>query len=226
MNAPVAAPRHAGQHASLYSLGLIALMAILFGLGLAYAIDAASRSARVAPHRTDAVTTLTRSVGGREVTIPLSWFRNPEGATQTISKQVELTLALPLGPDGAAREIDVALVPRSTVRASALLLDGVYLHMFETDEIAGPPGLVGKPLRAIEGYQAETVWFDAISADPFVAKCSAPVRDGDPSTCLRVVYLAPALAAVYRFDADVLQSWRAFDAQLDTLMRRIGAREG
>ena len=190
---------------------------------MAYAIDAASRSSRLAPHRADASTVLTRTIGGREISIPQAWFRNPEGASETFSKQVDLLLALPLGPGGANRNIDVSLVPRSSVRASARLLDGVYLHMFGTEEVAGPPGLIGKPLEASDGYSAETVWYDPISADPFVAKCSAPVVANGRSTCLRVVYLAPALAAVYRFDADVLDNWRSFDVQLGALMQRIGA---
>lgn len=222
MHRPVAANRELGQDVSYYSLGLIVLLVVLLGLGIAYAIDAATRSMRGSPPA-DATMTLKRSVGGRELAVPIGWFRNPDTAGQTFSKQVELTLALPLGPAGAVRQIDVALVPRSTVRSSARLLDGVYLHMFGTDEIAGPPGLIGKPLRPVEGYRAETVWFDAIAADPFVAKCSAPVRAGDAGTCLRVVDLAPTLAAVYRFEADVLENWRAFDAEIGPLMQRIGA---
>ena len=68
-----------------------------------------------------------------------------------------------------------------------MLLDGVYLHQFEDKQLTGPPGLVGKPLTASEGFAGETVWYDALSADPFVAKCLAPVAPGEPTQCLRTV---------------------------------------
>src|SRR5690606_17686746 len=129
--------------------------------------------------------------GGKDLTIPLAWFRDAEGRTENFSRQVDLLFALPLGPGGARRTIDVSLVPRSSARASARLLDGVYLHMFEKGEVAGPPGLIGKPLKQSEGYETETVWYDPLSADPFVAKCSAPIKPGARSQCLRVVHLGP-----------------------------------
>jgi hypothetical protein len=99
----------------------------------------------------------------------------------------------------------------------------VYLHQFLPDQLKGPPGLIGKPLVPAEGYANETVWYDAISAAPFVAKCIAPVLEAQPGRCIRTVYLGPGIAAVYSFDADVLENWRAFDAQLHPLLKQIGA---
>lgn len=221
MAAPAAA--HLDFRGSVYTLGIIALVVSLLGLGLAYAIDAASRDARTPAHRWDSTTTLARSIGGRDLRIPLAWFRNAEGGEENFSRQVDLLIRLPIGPGEAMRSVDVTLVPRSTVRASAQLLDGVYLHMFGADEVAGPPGLVGKPLRAAEGYASETVWYDPLSATPFVAKCDAPGGPAGRGACLRIVYLAPALAAIYRFPADALDGWRSFDEQLNALLGQIGA---
>lgn len=226
MAAPAAAKPHVDQRNAAYTLGLIALIVAVFALAVAYAIDAASRSWRLAPHRADTETTLQRTIGGRDLTIPLAWFRAHEGNTESFSRSVDLQLVLPLGPSDARRTIDVTLVPRSSVWASARLLDGVYLHLFETGEAAGPPGLIGKPLKAVDGYASETVWYDPIAADPFVAKCSAPVRRGGTGKCLRVVYVAPALAAIYRFDSDVLDNWRSFDDRLMPLLEGIGATGG
>ena len=74
-----------------------------------------------------------------------------------------------------------------------------------------PAGLIGKPLQATDGYDGETVWYDALSADPFVAKCVAPVAEARRRRCLRTVYLGPGIAAVYAFDARVLATGREFD---------------
>ena len=104
-----------------------------------------------------------------------------------------------------------------------LRYDGkTMLHMFDAAQLDGPPGLVGKPLKPAEGYRGEAVWYDALSVDPFVAKCGTPVRAEAPSRCLRAVHLAPGIAAIYAFDADVLDNWREFDPQVRGLLSRIG----
>jgi hypothetical protein len=206
-----------------FNLGAIMLALGFAGVGLAYAIDAAGRNGRTPPHRSgDDGTTLTRTIGGKDLEIPLSWFRYAEQRVEGFAKQIDLHFVLPLGPGGAARDIEVTMLPRSGVRPSAGLLDGVYLHMFGPEQLDGPPGLVGKPLKAAEGYRGEAVWYDPLSADPFVAKCSAPVREEAPSRCLRAVHLAPGIAAVYAFDADILDNWRQFDPEVKELLRRIG----
>ena len=68
----------------------------------------------------------------------------------------------------------------------------------------------------------ETIWYDALSADPFVAKCAAPVAEGTAARCLRTVYLGPGLAAVYAFSADVLENWKRFDPEIRALLTKIG----
>lgn len=220
MTTPAAAVAHKRDgHSIGYNLGAIAVVTALCGLGLAYAIDAAGRHAR----EDGATSKLVRTLGGKDLAIPASWFRAGADSGAGFAKQVDLVVSLPLGPDGATRRIDVTLMPRSRVRPSASLLDGVYLHEFMPEQLSGPPGLVGKPLVAREGYENETVWYDALSSSPFVAKCSAPVTDGQPGRCLRAVYLGPGIAAVYGFDDDVLGTWRTFDAQMHPLLAQIGA---
>jgi hypothetical protein len=194
----------------------------LLGVGFAYLLDAAGRQARTQGHRLDTETTLTRSLGGVDLEIPLSWFRYEEQRIEGLAKQIELRLDLPLGRDKAMAAIDITLLPRSRVRPSAKLLDGVYLHQFDDRQLSGPPGLVGKPLRPGEGYFGEAVWYDALSAEPFVAKCSEAVADG-PAQCLRTVHLGPGIAAIYAFPEAVLSHWQEFDAVVGARLRQIGA---
>jgi hypothetical protein len=205
-------------HSIGFNLGMICLIVAVAGLGLAYMIVAAGRAANQ-----DLSGSATRTLGGRELTVPVAWLREDADRTAGFAKQVEVGLDLPLGPEAAPREIDITLVPRSRARPSASLLDGVYLHQFTPDQLSGPPGLIGKPLVAAEGYAEETVWYDAISSSPFVAKCIAPVAEGQPGRCIRTVYLGAGVAAIYSFDEDVLVNWKQFDAALHPALKQIGA---
>lgn len=206
-----------------FNVAAIMLALALLGLSLAYAIDAASRHNREAPHRLDEETALTRTIGGRDLEIPLSWFRYAEQRVEGFAKQIDLKVSVPLGPNDQMRSVEVTLLPTSRARPSSRLLDGVYLHQFLAEQLSGPPGLVGKPLSGKDGFEGETVWYDPLSADPFVAKCSAPVTSAGEARCLRTVYLGPGIAAVYAFGADVLANWRSFDARMEPWLRSIGA---
>ena len=209
-------------HSLGHNLAGIAIVLALGGLGLAYAIDAAGKHSTGGTGATGG-SALVRTLGATELEIPAAWFRAGTEQGAGFAKQIDLAVSLPLGPEGAAREVEVTLMPRSRIRPSASLLDGVYLHQFMPEQLSGPVGLIGKPMVAREGFENETVWYDALASSPFVAKCSAPVAEGQPGRCLRAVYLGPGIAAVYGFDVDVLDNWRKFDAQMHPLLTQIGA---
>lgn len=217
MASPSASAHHDG-HSLGFNLGLIALAVCMAGIAIAYGIDAAGRSERFALSGT-----LERTLGGTKLDIPAAWLREDAERSEGFAKQVELTLSLPLGDKAAPRSIHVTLLPRSRARPSASLLDGVYLHQFGPEQLNGPPGLIGKPLEPREGFAHETVWYDALSSTPFVAKCIDPIAEGTQGQCLRTVYLGPGIAAVYSFDADVLMNWRQFDARIEPMLQQIGA---
>lgn len=218
-SAVVLASSKSHHHSVRFNLVGIALLVAVFGLSLGYLINAAARP--VAGSNRDGGI-VARALGATTLTIPAAWITDGSDG-QSFAKQVDLQVNLPLGPDGAVRKIEVTLTQRSRVLPSAGLLDGVYLHAFTADQLTGPPGLIGKPLTSQEGYENETVWYDPINASPFVAKCAAPIADGAPARCLRVVYLGPGIAAIYGFDMDVLGNWRKFDAEMHPLLDRIGA---
>ena len=215
---------HPQPHPVGFNLMTIAVGVGLLGLGAAYLIDAAGKAGRTDGHRGDAETVLSRTLGGHELQIPRSWFRYDEEAAEGFAKQIDLRLELPLGEQGKAETVDVTILPRSRVRPSAALLDGVYLHQFADTQVdKGPVGLVGKPLKPSEGYEGEVVWYDALAADPFVAKCSKPVAAAEDGQCLRTVYLAAGIAAVYAFPEGALAGWRVFDIEMGKRLRGIGA---
>ena len=203
-----------------FNLVAILIVAALFGLGLAYAIDILGRGEATA-HPVEG--TISRGIGGIELKIPTAFFRNEEDRKEGFADEIELVATLPLGVDGRQVPIEVTLLPRSRARPSAILLDGVYIHQFEKDQLSGPPGLVGKPLVPAEGFEGETVWYDALSADPFVAKCLAPVVPEEPTQCLRTVVYGN-VAVVYRFREDVLMNWRQFDGAAEGWLAEMGIR--
>lgn len=214
----LSAPRDG--HSVGFNLGVIALAAALGGLGLAYLIDAAERGRHGAGPADGMV---ARTLGSTTLEIPAIWMTGPADGGAGFSKQVDFSVNLPLGPDGALRSVEVTLTQRSRVRPSASLLDGVYLHQFLPEQLSGPVGLVGKPMAASEGYANETVWYDPIAPQPFVAKCAAPIADGQQGRCLRTVYLESGIAAIYSFGDDTLPNWRRFDAEMHPLLDQIGA---
>ena len=212
--------RHPGP-SLWYNLATILLILLLAGTGAAYVIDGLGRYARQPAVASGE--TLSRALGGRTLSIPREWFRYDEQEAEGFAKQIDLRLELPLGDKGETAAVDVTLVPRSRVRPSASLLDGVYLHQFASEQLTAYPGLVGKPLKPDDGYAGETVWYDPVSPAPFVAKCSAPVDAGAPQSCLRMVYLGPGMAAIYGFSAEILPHWRQFDPMIDERLKQIGA---
>jgi hypothetical protein len=208
------------RHSIGFNLMAIALAVFAVALGAAYALDLAKRAA-ISP--TVSAEVLTRTLGGRDLQIPRGWFRYDARQVDGFVKEIDLRLDLPLGMNGRLSPVEVTLTTRSRVRPSASLLDGVYLHQFLPDQLSGPPGLVGKPLNPQDGFQNETVWYDPLTPNPFVAKCSRPVDPTQPAQCLRTVYLGPGIAAVYTFGDDVLANWRQFDSVIQPQLARTGA---
>ncbi|HLV83770.1 MAG TPA: hypothetical protein VKY62_08340, partial [Devosia sp.] len=158
----------------------------------------------------------------RELAIPTSWFRYGEQLRDGFTNQIDLQVML-TASDGSALPVNVTLLPRSRVRTSASLLDRVYVHQFTGATLGGVAGLVGKPMRDENGYAGESVWYDALSPNPFVAKCLAAADGAGSEQCVRTVYLPSGMAVVYAFDATALQSWRQFDGEMAQWLSRIGA---
>lgn len=203
-----------------FNLLALAVMAATGAVGLAYGIDALGRHRDATPLREGK--SYVRNLAGHTLTIPATWLRFGDSDEQGFASQVDLQLTVPLGPDARATKVDVTLLPRSRVRTSASLLDGVYLHQFMPNEVSGPSGLVGKPLYPTDGFEGETVWYDPLAANPFVAKCMAPVEGTGNAQCLRTVLLVSGIGAVYTFDADALSNWQNFDAALAEPLKAIG----
>lgn len=221
MSTQAKAHRHPSQTHLGFNLAAIIVIVAAGALAVAYGIDGLGR-ARAGSHPTEQ-SHYIRNIAGHTLTIPAPWLRFGDRDEPGFVSQVDLRLSLPLGPKSNSVDVDVTLVPKSRARSSASLLDGVYLHQFMPNEVSGAAGLVGKPLYPRDGFEGETVWYDPLSGDPFVAKCIDPVQTKGPAQCLRTVLLPSGIGAIYSFSADALPSWRQFDAAIAEPLKAIGA---
>lgn len=215
--------RGSGSSSLAYNLAGIAVLVLLLAVGAAYLLDEMGRASQPAAPAIDDPDPITQTISGRELSIPTSWFRYGEQIRNGFTSQIDLRIIF--APDDATTPVplDITLVPRSRARTSASLLDSVYLHQFADDTLTGVQGLVGKPMRADGGYAGESVWYDALSPNPFVAKCLEAVQESGAAQCVRTVYLPSGIAAIYTFDATILQSWRQFDSEIERWLAPIGA---
>lgn len=204
---------------ALYTIMGLALIVALAALGAAHGLKGWFETAGArAPEPALAVMHRV-SVGSQRYAIPAGLISDPVQRRDGFAERIDMTLALPLLPGGRLSEIEIAIMPRGRARTSAALLDSVYLHQFSRQQLSGPPGLVGKPLDLDAGTRGETVWYDPLSANPFVAKCMTPVHVGsDGRTCLRVFSLADRNTVTVTFDAAILAHWRDFDAGIETAL--------
>lgn len=211
----------AKPHTSLgFNLAGIAVLVLLLAVGVAYLVDELGRtSTAITPALTDGEI-INQTISGHELQIPTSWFRYGEQIRDGFTSQIDLTIV----PEAGDTPVQVMLLPRSRARASSSLLDAVYVHQFGEGTLTGVSGLVGKPLNdGNASYSGESVWYDALSSTPFVAKCAKAIQPEAPDRCLRTVYLATGIAAIYAFDASHLQGWRTFDADMAQWLKKIGA---
>lgn len=206
---PTAEPRlppHFGQNLA----GIFIVLAVL-GLIAGYALQNLTEKLAETP-RIEPGEPIGFTLAATELKVPENWLRAPRGGGFT--EAIDLIVPLDLG--GAAQTpVRVTLLPRARAAPSAALLDTLYIHRFTTDQADGPRGLIGKPLLGEAGYQNETVWYDPVAANPFVAKCLALGGDGENRLeCMRTLPLGRRISAVATFDGSVLEQWQEFDAAL------------
>jgi len=217
------AGRHHGHASLAYNLAGIAVLVLLLAVGMAYLVDELGRTSRSPVPTLEDADPISQTISGRELSIPTAWFRYGEQIRNGFTNQIDLRILYAPDDTAAPLPVDITLLPRSRARTSANLLDGVYLHQFGEETLSGVPGLVGKPMLASNGYAGESVWYDALSPNPFVAKCVEPVAADGITQCVRTVYLPSGIAAVYTFDAALLPSWRQFDTEMQRWLSPIGA---
>jgi len=216
------APRHLPLRSVLYNLAVLAVIAAAVGIGAGYVVEGLRDRLKPPVQEADTTVKANKTVAGQSLTPPVSWLRDPALQADGFAEKLDLVVPVSFLSDGALANFDVTLLSSTRARMSAYLLDTVYLHRFAATQLSGPAGLVGKPMTGGDGYDGETVWYDPLGADPFVAKCSPPVTADVAPRCVRTIALSGELAAVISFDARLLSRWREMDAALQKPLALIG----
>ncbi|HWJ87152.1 MAG TPA: hypothetical protein VNS12_03655 [Pelagibacterium sp.] len=207
---------------ALYLVAIIALAVAIAALLGAYGLRAwFDRLDRAEPLPALAAVHIV-TIGPQPYIVPAALLADPSQRRDGFAERIDLVLALPLAAGGKFSDVAVTITPRGRTRTSAALLDSVYLHQFSDAQLSGPPGLVGKPLTADPGTVGETVWYDPLSPNPFVAKCMTPVSiTPGARTCIRVMALSDRNTAIVSFDPEALDTWRQFDTRIEDALAAL-----
>ncbi|WP_417582296.1 hypothetical protein [Pelagibacterium sp.] len=223
MNSLPATPHkaHSGRTAgsAIYAVAILGLFVAIAGLGAAYGLRSWFE-AQAHNHATPELTTShIITIGAQRYVMPAALLSESSQRRDGFSDRMDFTIALPLGTGDTLSEVAITIMPRGRMRTSAALLDSVYLHQFSGTQLSGVQGLVGKPLDSDAGTAGETVWYDPLNANPFVAKCMTPIAMtiGD-KTCMRVLSLADRNTAIVTFNPVVLDNWRRFDTHIEAAL--------
>jgi len=224
MNRPNAQNSSEGTSKNLgFNLISLVLMVTLVTIGVAYTIDALVRHTETDKYLADDGYRLEKIIAGVTLKVPPAWLIDPAQIPEKFADRLDLLLPVKFGPDLPTQTIRATLKPRAGIYASAQLLDTVYLHRDNTPHLTADTGLVGKNLLAKDGYQTETVWYDPISPNPFVAKCAQQITLTDHPICLRTLILPSGIAVTLVFEERALRHWRIMDQALAHPFDAIGA---
>lgn len=204
--------RTAIQHPSVFNLAAVTLILLMGGLGIAYLLDAYGKPVPLLGVSLFEGPFVSINLKGTQLDIPQAW-QNP--ATSNHEEDVpfiDLQLVMKFQPEASLTQVKIHLLPIGNSMPSATVLDSVYALRFSQQQLSEYAGLIGKPLKPEEGFKNETVWYDPISTNPFVAKCMDLGMLIPAENCLRTVQISPRFTATYQFSSDQLPFWRDFDA--------------
>lgn len=213
--------RNGVQHPSMFNLAALALILLMGGLGIAYLLDAYGKPATLSGISVFEGPFVSKSLAGAQINIPAGW-QNP--TTRTNNQQVsflDLQLRVRIQSGAPLTHLKIHLSPIGDSEPSSTVLDSVYTLRFTQNQLSEFGGLIGKPLKPEEGFENETVWYDPISATPFVAKCIDLGMLISTTNCLRTVQISPRLAATYQFSSDHLPYWREFDEAMTPIFDKM-----
>lgn len=188
----------------------ILILLSFFGLALVYFIENLEEK-----RAADAV-----QKGEFEFTLAAKTYRVPKKWVETFYGQENgalssLQLKVPFQLNGQTVPISVSLLPSSKAAPSAYLLDALYIHNFSDAPSNQAFGLIVKKLKAQDGYEHESVWYDALSSNPFVAKClSEPLGETTKHNCVTTILINKRVSALVQFDGLYLPVWRELHAEL------------
>ena len=157
------------------------------------------------------------TIAAKPIVVPKAWTTSTINTDDEVLSNVELAIPMNVSNDETA--LHISLLPSAKAAPSAYLLDSLYIHNFEEGAPKQAYGLIVKSLKPQAGYEDETIWYDAISANPFVAKClEEKLGDDTQTNCITTMLVNKRVSALIRFDGDLLPYWKGLHAELTKLL--------
>ena len=204
---------------NLAALGLILIMA---GLGTAYWLNGYAREKTQLSPSSFTPPLVSKTLAGNDLQIPKSWLTPLIQDSRKQVQAIDLSLKITLEQEMPPASFNLRISPLEMAEPSSYLLDSVYILKFSDQQIDAIKGLVGKPMRAEDGYENETVWYQPTTSTPFVAKCIDLENSESALNCLRTIRLNSSLALTYQFSQERLASWQNMDRAIMPLLQKTG----
>jgi len=190
---------------------ILCIILSLLGLSVVYTLDFLEKNSPQQANSSQE--TIEFTIAASKLRAPKSWIESNFDEEQNILNLLQLRLELQI--DGKLVAVNATLLPAARAAPSAYLLDSLYIHNFAPGRSEQMYGLVAKKLRNEAGFEDETIWYDALSANPFVAKCldeKVEVRNAKP--CITTILVNKRVSALIQFEKSVLPHWRQFSVAL------------
>jgi len=167
-------------------------------------------------------TTIEFTIAATNLAAPQSWLNSEVDGDSKAYSVVDILL--PVEVDSTIISVSATLLASSKAAPSSFLLDTLYIHKFKDVPSQQAFGLVAKQMVDEAGYSGETVWYDAVSANPFVAKClKEKLPKNTAKNCVTTVLVNKRVSALVRFEETLLPHWRAFQLSLRAKLATLNA---
>jgi len=199
---------------------ILCIFLSLAGLALVYALDYFEQTNAQFDSTADEQIEFT--IAASRLKAPKSWVISAFNPEKTVLNALQLKLDLIV--EMQSTSVIVTLLPASRAAPSAYLLDSLYIHNFAPGRTEQMFGLVVKKLKNEAGFEDEIVWYDALSANPFVAKClEEKTVIEDAKNCITTVLVNKRVSALIQFEKSILPHWRPFAVALDRQLAELNA---
>jgi len=205
-----------------FNLAALALILAMTGIGIAYWLNDYTPTVIENVPSVYEPPLVVKTLNNSTMQIPDSWLNILTQNIQENVQTIDLVLKISIAEQEEPTPFNLRISEAIRAEPSTNLLDSVYVLRFSQEQIGGINGLVGKPLRAEDGYNSETIWYEPISDNPFVAKCIDLEASGTALNCLRTIRLNSQLSATYQFAQNQLEYWHMMDDAILPLMAQIG----
>ncbi|GLQ18748.1 hypothetical protein [Maritalea porphyrae] len=192
----------------------------LLGLATVYALDFFEETRNIQRQADNKLVEF--SISATKMQAPRTWITSDFNEEQSVVNLLQLSI--PIEIEDFSIKVTTTLLPAARAAPSAYLLDSLYIHNFAPGPSDQRFGLVVKKLRNEAGYEDESIWYDALSASPFVAKClNEEAANTNAKNCITTVLVNKRVSALIQFEQSLMPYWRPFSVAMERRLASLQA---